>query len=287
MTRSGWVIAHTRKYHGLGNRVRVTLGARVLARYEQRRFGYVWPVGTWFGARFDDLWEIDDRVVPAPASRAIALRYPFHDNDVPGWIEAARGQRVWQIRTPHALVLPAGAPSWTSELQSLRPAATVRETVHRFRDRRLGEQPYVGVMVRTHEHSHAETLQASPLEWYVERLTEIRQQRPELGFFVSADTPEGLRRLQDAVPGCVGLTDKGSYNSRQALQSSVADVYLLAGSVHLIAPHYSSFPELAQHLAGPRLRLETSRTGPETTFESGPLTTAADPLRPWERAPLG
>lgn len=287
MNSDKWVVAHTKKHHGLGNRVRAVLGARVLARYEGRRFAYVWRVGDAFGARFDELWEVSDRTVPWAFSRALALRYPFRDNDARRWVnDAARAERVWQIRTPHALALPEGMPDWTEDLRSLRPAWEVEQRVERFHAAHLSGGAYVGVMVRTHKFSHAETLMASPVEWYVERLSDIRRRHPGLTFFVSSDTPEALRLLQHAVPGCVGLTDKGEYNSRQALQSAVVDLYLLAGSAHVIGPHYSSFTELAQNLGGPGLRLETSRTPPDSALESGPLTQASRPVSPHVRTPV-
>lgn len=285
--RHGWVIAHTRKYHGLGNRVRAVLGARVLAREEGRDFAYVWRVGRAFGARFDELWDVPDRRLPGPVSQALTPLYPFRDNDARAWVDDdARRARVWQVRTPHALVLPESMPDWTEDLRALRPAAEVEDRLRTFDSAHLGGRPYVGVMLRTHPFSHAQTLEASPVEWYVDRLMAIRRDHPLVTFFVSADTAEALDRIQAAVPGCVGLNDKGAYNSRRALQSSVVDLYLLAASAHVIGPHYSSFTELAQNLAGPGVRLETSRTPPEAALESGPLTRAVDPVRPHVREPV-
>jgi len=89
------------------------------------------------------------------------------------------------------------------------------------------------------------------------------------------------------MPGTVALEGKGAYNTKAALLSSVVDLYLLAGAAHLVAPHYSSFPEVAQQLAGTALKLETSMTGPETRLEAGDgLTRARDPLRPSVRTPV-
>jgi hypothetical protein len=286
VTGRRWVLVHTRRYHGLGNRVRAVLGGKALARSEDRELAYVWPVNRHFGASFADLWDVADRRVPATLSRALLPAYPFHDQRAVDWVDdEARRARVWQVRSAHALVLPPGAPDWTEELRALSPAARIREEVLGFHGAHLAGAPYVGVMVRLHPNSHQETLEASPLEWYVERLTGLRRRHPGLRFFVSADTPDGLAALSAAVPGCVGLSDKGGYNSRRALEASVADLYLLASSVHVVGPHWSSFPELAQHLAGPRLRLETSRTPDADLLESGPLTTAPDPVRPHERVP--
>ena len=230
-----------------------------------------------------DLWNIGDPVIPSSFSRALALRYPYRDQTL-NWIPAAQGQRLWQIRTAHALEFPAGVGAWEGELQSLMPADDIASRVSDFTRRHLGAEPYIGVMVRTHAISHQETLSASPLAWYVERLAQLRHDHPETPFFIAADTEEGFAEISKSVAGCVGQTDKGAYNSRPALKASVADLYLLAGSVYLIGAHYSSFPELAQRLAGPDLPLETAATG--NLLESmATLSRPADPLRPHVRLP--
>jgi hypothetical protein len=280
------LIAVTGPFHGLGNRVRVVLGSRSLARFEGRRFFYTWTTGAQFGVRFDELWQIDDPVLPRTLARALALRFPFRDQRLEWLTNEVRRERVIQIRTAHALHLPAGADPWEEELQSLRPVESVAGRVHDVFDRHLVGEPYVGVMLRSHPHSHAETLRRSPLSWYVERMRRIRDAAPGIRFFVSADTPAGQQALCDEFPGSVSLNDKGDYNSAQALRSSVVDLYLLAGSTHVLGPHFSSFPELAQKLAGPALTLETSTTTADVSFEAlAALGRVDDPTRPHLRRP--
>jgi len=258
--------------------MRVLLGARVLARHRDRGFAYAWPTGRFFGASLTTLWDFEDLRVPAWFSRALALRYTYRDETL-GWMQDAEGSRLWQIQTAHALALPADCPSWSDELRALRPAAEVRERVLQFHRRYLASAPYVGVMVRSHAVAHSETLLSSPLEWYERRMHEIRERSPHVVFFVSADTDEAFHRLASSVPGCVGFQGKGPYNSAQALVASVADLYLLAASSHMLGAHYSSFPELAQRLAGDGLLLETSRspTGPAQ------ISVPESPLRPHVR----
>jgi hypothetical protein len=61
------------------------------------------------------------------------------------------------------------------------------------------------------------------------------------------------------------------------LQAAVADLYLLAGSCHILGPHYSSFPELARHLSDDAIALETSTSAPETRFEAQGLSSGPAP----------
>ncbi len=272
------LVAVTGKRHGLGNRVRVVLGSRSLARAEGRRFFYTWSTGQDFGARLDDLWQMDALAIPRATARLLSLRYPYHDEKLDWLDDAARRERVLQIRTPHALHLPSTAIPWEKDLQELTPVPEVAAQVSEFFRARLAGRPYVGVMVRAHPRSHDLTLRESPIDWYLSRMLEIRERNPELPFFVSADTVAAEQRLIAEVPGSFSLDDKGPYNSTKALRSSVSDLYLLASSSYLLGPYFSSFPELAQKLAGPSLTLETSHT--ERLQHLGELSVVDDPTRP-------
>jgi phosphoglycolate phosphatase-like HAD superfamily hydrolase len=275
------LVAVTGIHHGLGNRVRVVLGSRTLAELEERAFFHTWHTGTEFGARFDELWQVDDRVISRRTARLLSLRYPFRDEKLEWLDDATRAKRVLQIRTPHALHLPAAAEPWEARLQALRPVNVVGDRVVDFFASRLAGAPYVGVMVRTHPNSHEATLRESPLDWFLGRMRDIRAERPDIQFFVSADTSEAQQLICEAIPGSHALTDKGGYNTREALQSSVSDLYLLAGSTHVLGPHFSSFPELAQKLAGPGLALETSHSSADTKWGASELLCVVDnPLSP-------
>src|SRR5476649_2151929 len=131
------LVAVTGVKHGLGNRVRVVLGSRSLAKFEGRNFFYTWHTGSEFGARFDQLWQVDDRVIPRGTARLLSLRYPFRDEELQWLDDATRADRVLQIRTPHALLLPAGADPWEVQLQALRPVDAVGDRVLDFFASRL------------------------------------------------------------------------------------------------------------------------------------------------------
>lgn len=282
MKRPG-VVAVTRPYHGLGNRVRVVLSAQLLAEQTGRSFAYVWPTGRPFGARMDQLWHTDRQRISRARSILLSRAHPYRDAGLE-WIPEAADDDLWQIRTSQPLALPEGIDAWHPLLRELRPVPDVADRVHRVFDDRFRGAPYVGVMVRTHAVSHENTLRESPIEWYLDRLSEIRREHGPVPFFVSADTVAAQERIQAAFPGTVGLGDKGAYNSLGALRLSLVDLYLLASSAHIVGPHYSSFPELALYLAGPAIRLETSRSPEDTRLRAtDELTHVEDPTRPSER----
>lgn len=280
---SGAVVAVCRPHHGLGNRVRLLLSARELAERHGRSFSYVWPTGRMFGARFDELWRSD--LSPSSTLRAQLSRprHPYRDAAL-GWLEQAANDPLWQIRSAQPVALPGGAAAWRHRMQALVPVDVIADRVRSVHGRHLQRAPYIGVMVRAHAVSHERTRNESPLQWYLERMAAIRADRPDVRFFVSADTSAAERAVRSAFPDAVGLGDKGTYNSREALSGAVADLYLLAASSHIIGPHYSSFPELAVFLAGAAVRLETSKAdAPHRLAPSDALTRADDPLRPFER----
>lgn len=277
------IIAVPRLHHGLGNRVRLVLSAQDFAESVGRDFAYVWPTGRPFGARLDELWTTNLTEVSALRSRILALRHPYRDAGL-GWVDAAAGEQTWQIRSSQPVLTERGPEAWQERLRALSPAAPIAAKVRGVFDERYRGKAYLGVMIRSHAVSHENTLRESPMEWYLDRIAEIRHQHPQMPIYISADTPAAQDEVTRRFPDSFGLGDKGPYNSRQALQASVVDLYLLASSTHLLAPHYSSFPELAQYLAGGAIRMETSMTGAESRFpEDAPLTMVADPTRPSSR----
>lgn len=278
LDRPTMVVAVAKPHHGLGNRMRALLGCWSLAQLEQRELRYVWPVGRSFGARLSDLWTTPLRPMRAARERLLRAGRPYRGAML-DWVPASRDERTWFVRTAHALELPEAAVPWEALLRDLQPVAEVGDAV-RALHARVAARPYVGVMVRAHARSHELTARMSPVEWFVHRMHEIREVEPDVGFFLSCDVDGVADRIAAAVGDVVRQTDKGAYNSRRALQASVVDLYLLAGSSHILAPHFSSFPELAVSLAGPRLRLETSQTGTDQAFEAGTLGFASDPLTP-------
>lgn len=279
MLRPG-LIAYNGYDSGLGNRVRVVLGAQSLARLEGRAFAYVWPTGKLFGPRFSQLWDFHAPVVPRAVSRGLAPLFPYVDETLEWLDDARRREPLWQIRTGSPLRLPPEAEPWQQRFRALRPADAIAERVERLFDERLRGRPYVGVMIRAHAVSHARTREASPVEWFLERLTELRRADAETTFYLSCDRPDVQEAVMQAVPGCVAQSDKGGYNSSDGVISSIVDLYLLAASGYLIGPHFSSFVHLAEHLAGDRLTFETSLDGRSGPVDHRAAGLAIDPLRP-------
>lgn len=266
---------------GLGNRVRVLLASKSLAEHEGRRLLYTWPTGDGFGPKFSEIWEAEDgTTIPRVASKALAVRYPYGDEHLAWLTDEARRRKVLQILTGGILALPAGARTWQDEFRALRPIPEIAARVREFHTQHFADAPYIGVQIRAHAVSHEITKQASPVEWFTARMREIREQDPDVRFFLSCDVPEVQEQIEAEFDGCYGLTDKGPYNSTQAIRASVVDLYLLASSGYLLGPHNSSFIHLAEYLSGDVLTLETSVKHEPSEVDYRSARVPADPIKP-------
>ena len=278
------LIAYNGYDSGLGNRVRVVLGAKSLADLEHREFFFVWPIGPLFGPRMSDLWHFSGTTVTRAVSRVLARRWAYVDEKLEWLTDRKRREHLWQIRTGSPLQLPAEARSWTDEFRALVPVSDIANTVTSIFDDHYRGVPYVGVMIRAHQVSHAKTIEASPVQWFVDRMLELRASAPDVPFFISCDVPEVQERVMKTIPGCFAQSDKGPYNSVQAVRASVVDLYLLASAGYLLGPHFSSFIHLAEYLAGDILTMETAVAGLSGAVDFTSAGLVEDPLRPAVRS---
>jgi hypothetical protein len=281
-----YLVAYNGADAGLGNRLRVVLGASILAGIEGRRLAYVWPTSPLFEPSFAELFDFTEGVgVPRWLSRSLAWKWPYVNELTSTWLTPTkRRQLVWQIRTGSEIELPAGAPHWGERLRALTPASDIAARVRTLFDSQLRGRPYVGVMIRAHAVSHQKTKDTSPVEWFVARMTEVREITPDVTFYVCCDVPEVQQQISDQFGNCVSQSDKGDYNTTAGVKSAVVDLYVLACSQFLIAPHFSSFLHVARHLAKNLIPFQTPVSAPSSAYGKFELGLVENPLEPWERA---
>jgi hypothetical protein len=89
-------------------------------------------------------------------------------------------------------------------------------------------------------------------------MNEILREEPQTHFFLSCDDAVAERLICRAVPNVTTQTGTGAFNSTEGVRDSVADLYLLAASTHLVGPYLSSFVELAWILGGKTQVMENS-----------------------------
>lgn len=282
-TTSGTLIARTGSRLGLGNRLRLVLGCQALAQLENRSFYYTWPTGKSFGPKMNELWKFDAPTLPTTLSQILSIKFPYQDEKLAWLTDGKRSERIWQIKTGHALHLPPQARSWEEALRHLKPAQPVASRVVSSFSEGLSGHPYVGVMIRAHSASHSKTLAHSPVSWYLTRMLEIRNTYPDVKFFVSCDLESVQNLVMQRIGGCFAQQAKGAYNSVAGVQAAVADLYLLASSAYVLGPHFSSFAVLAQFLAGSELALETAMQPAKHPLNLQQAGSVLNPLRPSAR----
>lgn len=260
--------------------MRFTLSALSLAESTGRRYSYVWPQTEMFKPKLTDLWHFHQEEMPWPDSVELAKTIPYVNKSE----DLDKNTHIWHLRGGDPLTVPDGVATWFERFRALVPSDSICEDV-RDTFSSLSGTPYVGVSVRAHHQSHAKTRQASPVGWYLNRMSEIAERFPRIKFYISCDSPDVQDEIIRLFPNSVALMDKGSYNSAKGVHASVVDLYLLASSNYLLVPYWSSFPTLAWELSGRRLTMENSQHGREDLdIESFPL--AFDPLNPSRRLTL-
>ncbi len=88
-------------------------------------------------------------------------------------------------------------------------------------------------------------------------MTQLHEANPDIAFFLSCDDGATQRHLLKTVPN-VFVQDKHSrYNSADGVVDAVVDLYLCGLANHIIAPHWSSFPDMAEALSPLKKKAET------------------------------
>lgn len=119
--------------------------------------------------------------------------------------------------------------------------------------------PWIGLSIRT-QHAHRETVAHSPVQWFADRLREIRAQFPQVSYFLSADA-EGVAHELTRLTGLQFLqtAKKWDYNGVSGVQEAMADLHTLATCNYLLLSHLSSFSDMAAQLSAHPGAWETSR----------------------------
>lgn len=247
------LVASNRMPLGLGNRIRFTLSCQSIAESENRNFYYYWPVGSEFGARFDELWQYP----------AIQLTSPGPEPYLTQWSTSRtllgphRNDPILSLTGSQVVTGFGGEENWESKLRSLSPVPVISSAVAAVLQE-IGLD-FVGVQVRASQTTHERTLQLSPVSWFIHRMIEVRADFPKTSFFLSCDNPIAQKEIQSSVPGVFAANKSIGNNTRDTLIEAVIDLFILSRSKYLIGPVSSSFIHLARALSNYSQDFETSQ----------------------------
>lgn len=231
------------------------MSAQALAEAEGRSFYYWWPVNDKFGASFADLWDYSGGAeVSAPGPEPRLQFWSFTNTD----LMPHRHDAVLSLEGNQVVPGFEGPSDWERLVSRLTPSPAVQAKVDAI-SHQLPES-YVGVQIRADKSRTEATLNASPVQWFIDRMREIKSDYPGTVFFLSADTEQSRRDVLAVVDDVVSVEKRGAYNSSEALVDAVTDLVVLAKSAHIVGPHGSSFVELAWFLGGRSQAMETSRS---------------------------
>lgn len=244
---------------GLGNRLSFVLSCQAIADAEGRQFFYHWPIGEdvhgrSFGARFDELWDYRGGSAlhePGPSPMLEFSQYGVAD------LATFRDAPILSLTGNRTVKGFGGERYWGDLLADLSPSDEVSAIAESSRAG-LGAH-YVGVQVRAHPTlSPKKALTESPVSWFIDRMTQLRSEDPSIRFFLSCDWPAAEEEILRAVPGAITNRKSGTYNSRQGLLESVADLTVLSGAEQILAPAGSTFATLAWLMARKAMPIVTS-----------------------------
>lgn len=234
---------------GLCNRVWGLLGGVEYAEATGRSFAFVWHPTHLCGARFDTLWTAPYRQVGSRRASVLArmvgtTRFAAVTFDDP--------KRVLMVSAADQLVPthPRIHPL-RDRLATLRVVPALSERIARTYDEQLaGRRRTVGVMIRARADAHPTVRESSPPEWFYRRMHEIAAEYPDVGFFLSTDSPEVSEEVHRQFADVAELRNKSAFNSTAGVQDGVCDLYLLARTDFILGSAGSSFPITAAWLAG-------------------------------------
>lgn len=277
---TGLVVAYNGGDAGLGNRMRVTLGALRYATHRGLPFLYVWPSTPKFEPRLTELWDgTSGTRLPRTLSRAAARLTGYEGHD----LRALGSRRVIQIRTGAELILPDEAGDWRDDLRTLVPVPEIAHVVTTLHQEELGNEPYVGVQLRVHDVSHKKTKDSSPVDWFTNRMRLLLAERPETRFYISCDVLEVKEHILRDFPTASAHVVSAPYNSTAAVRAAIVDLYLLASASYMLGPHFSSFIEMAQFLADMKVPTDKPEEHPKEVQRWWELPAVTDPLSPSTR----
>ena len=245
---------------GLCNRYRVLLSGLAFCEATGRELVVCWPIvrvpvlsrllgnGYFnsFGARFGDLWKTE--------INEISLKdWNIFANNINGNCSFPPD--------PHAkedlLIVKSCQPFFCDEAYSVEHYSSRLELLPELQSMYeialkgyFNNKPTIGVHIR-HFRAHKKTLEASPVIWFEKQMGEIISIHNNCNFFLSCDDPAISKLLHKKFANKIfEQKTVAAFNSKEAIQKALLDLFLLAKTDLILGSYWSSFSEIAMLLQG-------------------------------------
>ena len=243
---------------GLGNRLRATSSAHILAEITGRQLFLNWIPDPTCGARWDELFENPFPAFPADMAELQAASSLVVDGPG-GQLSQAAVQAMIEAERPTVAVM-TGQQLWhppcadfkdrkSAFYQSLVPVEAVREAVDEYR-RRVNVSDMIGVHIRRGDlisDEGANPFDISPTGMFVRECARQLQSGAANGLFLSTDSPRDERALRRAFGPRLHSRPKVSLNRNavDGIRDALIDWLLLSQTRFVIRSYFSSFSKEA------------------------------------------
>lgn len=243
--------------HGLCNRLRALLCAIAYSEITNRKLLLHWPKEEQFSVDLRDLWEHPYQEIGIAKRKLFENLFGRYTN--PDSIHLGINDQIVCINTIYTFCrtqYPAPLVSYLSRLKLIEP---LEQQIESFASQWFHGNVVVGVSIR-YKNAHPKTLEASPLEWFIQRINQIHEQFPGVLFFLSADCKEVGQIIRSSTQAAICQLPR-NYRSHQVdgIQEALCELYLLTRTNYILGSYLSSFSDMAGRLRG-NLAYENSKS---------------------------
>lgn len=258
---------------GLGNRMRTIVSGIMLAEAVDAELEIVWFRDWGLGCRYDALLQpIDLPFVRVREATALDLLLRDHPRRRNLWIPLLAERLCYDVcirnaefHTPASEYIARcrGKRVWLSSCGSFMSKTPDKERFRLFRPqqnvqqlinqtaRLFGNHRVVGVHLRRTDS--VKSIEESPTTLFIERM---KAEPADTLFFVATDSEEDKHLLRESFGKRVVTSGhQADRASLEGMRDAAADMFLLAGTEHILGSFYSSFSEIASYIGGNTLEI--------------------------------
>jgi len=244
--------------HGLANRLRALVSAKILAEYTGRKLFVNWVPSRECNVEWQELFLdrfercplplsrfrvginlYDDSVIPISLSQ-YAPRLSIYDQPDQIAVHTCRNFR------PENMSNEAYADAKSFFYKKLRPVAVVEKTVEDIEKQCFEACNVIGVHIRRSDHLiflKRDHRLVCPTSMFIQTMDNILHTKPETRFFLATDDKREETQIRRLFPGAVIVQEKEkiSRNTAEGMREALVDWILLSKTSRIIASYASSF----------------------------------------------
>lgn len=148
----------------------------------------------------------------------------------------------------HKSIYIASCSAFTGEqkLHPFVPVASIKEKIDEIASR-FQTHNAIGIHIRRTDHAKA--IESSPLELYIEKMSEEIKDNPEVVFYVASDSSSEKQTLREIFPGrIITSVAEVKRDCASGIEQALVEMYALANTSKIYASRYSTFAQVANQI---------------------------------------